>query len=173
MLDFGFYNIDCMEGMKEFPDKYFNLAIIDPPYGIMNGRKFGYKKNTYTKINEAEKWDKRPDKKYFKELERICKNRIIWGMQYFTSDLSDFKSVIVWDKKNGNNNSGDGEIAYCSLDGTVRFIRHAYIGRYNPDPIRIHATQKPVYLYRWLLKNYAKQGDKILDTHVGSSSSLI
>lgn len=169
MLDFGFYNMDCMEGMKQFPDKYFDLAIVDPPYGInLNnnmGRRKGDKKSSYPKTY----WDNKiSDKKYFDELFRVSKNQIIWGGNYFY--LPPTKCFIVWRKPQISEYVSFSmcEYAWTSLDGTAK----EWIGMSN-EKDRIHASQKPVALYEWLLSRYAKEGDIILDTHVGSASSLI
>ena len=188
MLDFGYYNMDCIQGMKEFPDKYFELAIVDPPYGIgFDGNttvkgKSG-KSSTFTdKQHHIKKeWDaRRPTVEYFAELQRVSKNQIIWGGNYFADLLPPQKGWIFWDKKitNANNtNFSDGELAWTSFDCILRRFTYDWIGfgyLNNPQQEKkIHPTQKPVALYEWLLKHYAKQGDKILDTHVGSASSLI
>ena len=165
-----YHNKDCMEGMKEFPDKYFELAIVDPPYGVIT-EQIGFE--TMNNTRNANKWDIKPNKEYWKHLFRISKNQIIWGFQYFMEELPSCKSIIIWNKMNGNNFMNDAELAWNSGKGNNKIFKHAYIGKYNPESIRIHPTQKPVKLYEWLLKNYAKQGDKILDTHVGSGSSII
>ena len=169
MLDFGFYNMDCMEGMKQFPDKYFDLAIVDPPYGInINnniGRRKGDKKSNYPKAY----WDNTtPDKSYFDELFRISKNQIIWGGNYF--QLPPTKCFIVWRKPQISENVSFSmvEYAWTSFNQTAK----EWIGMSN-EADRIHATQKPVALYEWIINRYAKDGDIILDTHVGSASSLI
>lgn len=169
MLDFGFYNMDCMEGMKEFPDKYFDLAIVDPPYGInINnniGRRKGDKKSNYPKAY----WDNTtPNKSYFDELFRISKNQIIWGGNYF--QLPPTKCFIVWRKPSISEAVSFAmvEYAWTSFNQTAK----EWIGMSN-EADRIHATQKPVALYEWLLNRYAKPNDIVLDTHVGSASSLI
>jgi site-specific DNA-methyltransferase (adenine-specific) len=188
MLDSGFYNMDCMDGMAQFPDKYFELAIVDPPYGIgVDGNttvvgKSG-KASTFSSIQHHEKkqWDtKRPPRKYFDALQRVSKNQIIWGGNYFADLLPAKKGWVFWDKKitNANNtNFSDGELAWTSFNCILRRFTYDWIGfGYLNNPQgenKIHPTQKPVKLYEWLLMNYAKQGDKILDTHVGSASSLI
>jgi site-specific DNA-methyltransferase (adenine-specific) len=182
------YNMDCMEGMKQFPDKYFELAIVDPPYGIgFDGNttvkgKSG-KASTFTdKQHHIKKeWDvSRPTAEYFAELQRVSKNQIIWGGNYFADLLPPRKGWIFWDKKitNANNtNFSDGELAWTSFNCILRRFTYDWIGfGYLNNPQRekkIHPTQKPVKLYEWLLAHYAKPGDKILDTHVGSASSLI
>ena len=188
MLDFGFYNMDCMEGMKEFPDKYFDLAIVDPPYGIgydTIAQNAGGTKSkgaaTFKKHYHASGWDVRPTKEYFDELMRVSKNQIIWGGNYFTDYLPPSKGFICWDKRCNNamvNNFADCEYAYLSEGlGVARMYRHMWNGMLQEDmknkENRIHPTQKPVALYKWILTMYAKQSDKILDTHVGSASSLI
>jgi site-specific DNA-methyltransferase (adenine-specific) len=169
MLDFGFYNMDCMDGMKEFPDKFFDLAIVDPPYGInINnniGRRKGDKKSNYPKAY----WDNAtPDKSYFDELFRISKNQIIWGGNYFL--LPPTKCFIVWRKPQISEDVSFAmvEYAWTSFNQTAK----EWIGMSN-EADRIHATQKPVALYEWILNRYAKENDIILDTHVGSASSLI
>lgn len=181
MLDFGFYNMDCMEGMKQFPDKFFDLAIVDPPYGIGQD---GGRNKTRTRLAAATNYkpfaggDKKPpDEDYFTELFRVSKNQIIWGANHFISRFSkDSSCWIVWDK----DNSGcfaDCELAWTSFPTAVRKYKFRWNGMLQENmknkEIRIHPTQKPVDLYSWILNNYAKPGDKILDTHVGSASSLI
>ena len=171
MLDFGYYNMDCMEGMKEFPDKYFELAIVDPPYGLKeSGCQSGGENNEIGrrafKRSVVDKWDKKPTKEYFKELFRVSKNQIIWGGNNFA--LPPSRCIIVWDKCQPWENFSQVEIAWTSFKLNTRLFKFD-----NRTGNKIHPTQKPIKLYEWLLKNYAKQGDKILDTHVGSASSLI
>ena len=172
-----------MEGMKQYPDKYFDLAIVDPPYGIgigKNGFIGGDAKGIKAREYKPTEWDNAiPNKEYFEELFRVSKHQIIWGGNYFTEHLKPSKSWVVWDKRveeKYKNNFSDCELAWCNI-GTVRIFRHLFMGICQKDmknkEIRFHPTQKPIALYEWLLKNYAKQGDKILDTHVGSASSLI
>ena len=169
MLTPGFYNMDCVEGMRQFPDKYFSLAVVDPPYGInINhnmGRRKGNKKSNYNRVT----WDdKIPDAEYFQELFRVSENQIIWGGNYFP--LPPTKCFIVWRKPQISEGVSFSmlEYAWTSFDmGSKEFI-----GVSN-EVDRFHPTQKPVALYEWLLTRYAKPGDKILDTHVGSASSLI
>ena len=164
------YNIDCMEYMKTLPDKYFELAIVDPPYGIGAGKMtMGSGKHSFTKGKE---WDNGiPDKAYFDELFRVSKNQIIWGGNYFTEFLPPSKNWIVWDKQNPNLSFAEGELAWMSEGTLLRIFQH-YSAQVE-DGGKIHPTQKPVALYEWLLTHYAKQGDKILDTHLGSGSSRI
>ena len=173
VLDFGFYNMDCMDGMKEFPDGYFDLAIVDPVYGDVTPG--GYMKSD--KYNNR-LWDQeKTGRDYFLELFRVCKNVIIWGGNYFIEEIArDSQCWLVWDKQHPDGLTfADVELAYTSFNQAARIFRFfssgAHHGREEDD--RIHPTQKPVALYRWILANYAKQGDKLLDTHVGSASSLI
>ena len=171
----GFYNLDCMEGMKQFPDKYFDLCIVDPPYGIgIDGQKESICKNPKhnRKKHNKKDWDSNiPDKDYFQELERVSKNQIIWGGNYFVPHLDKGKKGwIVWDKGQHGLTMSDCELAYSSFDVPTRVV---VINRVElRKDGTIHPTQKPVALYEWLLNNYAKKGDKILDTHCGSASSL-
>ena len=176
------YNMDCISGMKEYPDKYFDLAIVDPPYGIgMDGtigigigREKGFKrKKEYTKKS----WDKEvPSQEYFDELFRVSKNQIIWGANYFTKKLPIIKNYIFWHKKGQSidDKFNDGEMAFASL-GRTRMVDIWWngVGVINSGENKIHPTQKPIKLYDWLLMNYAKEGNKILDTHLGSGSSRI
>jgi site-specific DNA-methyltransferase (adenine-specific) len=159
------YNMDCMDGMKQFPDKYFDLAIVDPPYGI-NITSAGRLKR-YNKTNA--KWDSAPpDETYFKELFRVSKNQIIWGGNYF--GLPPTKCFLIWDKRQPENISlASCEFAWTSFNDVAKTF---YMSPTNQAG-RIHPTQKPVELYNWILARYAKAGDKILDTHVGSASSLV
>ena len=170
------YNMDCMEGMKQFPDKYFELAIVDPPYGIgIDGQKESICKNPKhnRKLHEKKDWDNSiPSKEYFKELERVSKNQIIWGANYFVKHLEKgTKGWIVWDKGQHGLTMSDCELAYSSFNVPTRVVVINRVELLKDSTI--HPTQKPIKLYKWLLKNYAKPGDKILDTHVGSASSLI
>ena len=167
----NFYNEDCLEAMKKIPDKYFDLAIVDPPYGInINsnmGRRKGDKKSNYKKIY----WDKEtPSKDYFEELFRVSKEQIIWGANYYIDKLKPTKSFITWVKPQISEklSFAMSELAWTSHDKTSKVIE-----LYSVEKNRIHPTQKPVELYIWLLNTYAEKGDKILDTHVGSASSLI
>ena len=166
----GFYNMDCMEGMKEIPDKYFDLAIVDPPYGIGAGKE---KPHNGWKDYGIKEWDNNsPEKEYFDELFRVSKNQIIWGGNHFISKIPyDFSCFIIWDKGQRNFSLADGEMAWTSFKKTARFFNYSRAKALQEG--KIHPTQKPVALYHWLLNNYAKEGDKILDTHVGSASSLI
>ena len=165
--------IDCMEGMAQMPDNYIDLAIVDPPYGIgMPVIEAGkWKREIH---NKEKRWDDMPpSKEYFIELRRISTNRIIWGANYFIEYLESTPCVVWWDKNNGNNFMADGELAWLSFNSGARRFVYSHIQEYNAGKHRIHPTQKPVDLYKWLLTNYAKEGDLILDTHMGSGSSYI
>ena len=165
------YNCDCMDLLKQTPDNYYELSIVDPPYGINvtkmtlgNGKK---------KINRGNSdWDsKTPDLKYFKELRRVSKNQVIWGANYMTENLPPSMGWIYWDKGTGLNDFSDGELAYTSFNRALRSYKVGWVGANAKDKDgRFHPTQKPVKLYEWILINYAKEGDKILDTHRGSAS---
>jgi site-specific DNA-methyltransferase (adenine-specific) len=165
------YNMDCMEGMAKYPDKYFELAIVDPPYGIgASEMTMGSGKNK--KYKKGKMWDNViPNNIYFNELKRISKNQIIWGGNYFNLELT--KSWIFWEGIYGDCDFADGELAWTSFNKVLRIAKIRYKGFLGADDIRIHPTQKPVKLYKWLLTNYAKPGDKILDTYLGSGSSRI
>ena len=165
------YNMDCMEAMREMPDKAFSLAVCDPPYGIgMDGGNVGYKGfNDFTKKD----WDKTiPEKEYFEQLFRVSENQIIWGGNYF--GLPPSRCWLVWDKGEGfyNRTYAEAELAWTSFDKNVKIFKRDPLanGDYHG---KIHPTQKPVALYRWIFSRYAKPGDKILDTHLGSGSSRI
>ena len=167
--------------MKDKPDKFYSLAIVDPPYGIGASSKKNYHANSITKYNKKE-WDNKiPDKKYFDELFRISNNQIIWGGNYFTKFLPPAKNWIVWNKMQPENVSFSmHELAFYSGKGQAKIFTHYNGGNRVSNNlekaqqyIRIHPTQKPVALYKWLLQNYAKPGDKLLDTHSGSGSFRI
>ena len=160
---------DCMNVMRDYDDNHFDLAIIDPPYGIGGGA------NT-KKMNID--WDSKiPDKKYFDELIRVSKNQIIWGGNYMSKNIPfSSKHTLVWDKQNGDSFMSDGELAFTSFDkNTTKFFRLFWMSnmmKKKEKPL-IHPTQKPIELYEWLLHNYAEKGQKILDTHLGSGSIAI
>ncbi len=176
------YNLDCMVAMAQIPDKYFQLAIIDPPYGIGES---GRRNHTRSRLARARQYptyygaDKSaPSKEFFAELFRVSDNQIIFGANHFIDRIPFNSSCwIVWDKENGDSDFADCELAWSSFNTAVRKFRFKWQGMLQGDmrhkEIRIHPNQKPVKLYEWLLTHYAKPGDKILDTHVGSASSLI
>jgi site-specific DNA-methyltransferase (adenine-specific) len=165
-------NEDNMELMARYPDNYFDLAIVDPPYGIgASEMTMGSGKNK--KYYKGKNWDnKTPNEKYFNELKRVSKNQIIWGGNYFNLPLT--KSWIIWDKGiYWDCDFADGEMAWTSFERVLRIAQIRYKGFLGADKQRIHPTQKPITLYKWILDKYAKQGDKILDTHLGSGSIAI
>jgi len=194
-------NCDCMDLMAEYEDGHFDLAIVDPPYGIWASRpsrkpnnvkqRSGKKLSVKTNYYQHKDWDDNPaNSEYFYQLQRVSKNQIIWGVNYFSYNL--IGGRIVWDKLNGESDQFDCEIAFNSLNNRtdiVRFMWSGMIQGINASRLvskantqqgnkknnerRIHPTQKPVALYKWLLRNYAKEGDKILDTHMGSGSIAI
>jgi len=171
------YNMDCMEAMQAMPDNAFDLAIVDPPYGIgVDGQKKSISKNPKHNRKEHIKkgWDKHiPPAEYFRELRRISKNQIIWGGNYFLPHLNDaYKCWIVWYKGQQGLTMSDCELAYSTFDTPARVVTINRV-KLLQEGNTIHPTQKPTALYTWILTNYAKQGDKILDTHLGSGSSRI
>lgn len=174
------YNADCMDIMKGFADKQFDLAIVDPPYGI-NASKGTWGSSNKGKVKDYGKktWDKySPDIDYFNELIRVSKNQIIFGANHFISKIPyDSSCWIVWDKENGHNDFADCELAWTSFNTSVRKFTFRWAGMLQGNmkqkEIRIHPTQKPVDLYKWILNRYAKEGQTILDTHLGSGSSAI
>lgn len=205
MLDFGFYNMDCVEGMKEFPDNYFNLAIVDPPYGgggsdadaqntfkgALQGR-FGGRFSQYVDTKNKElgvhfhgrgrskkylckidtfSWDVAPDEEYFNELFRVSKNQIIWGGNYF--ELPPTRCFVVWRKTNIPEKFSMAmcEYAWTSFNQSAKICE--FSSARNKESGKFHPTEKPIKLYEWLINQYAKPDDIILDTHVGSASSLI
>lgn len=201
MLNFGYYNMDCMDGMKEIPDKYFDLAVADPPYGInAPDMTMGTNKNRtnggYPSTSTAERlkgrpdkgsgirkdralntmdctWDKkRPDKSYFKELFRVSKNQIIFGYNYFSDMLPSSRGIIVWDKCQPWETFSQAEIAWTSFDRPAALVRISNTGGSNEEK-KIHPTQKPIRLYAWIYGRYTEPGMSMIDTHVGSASNLI
>ena len=170
------YLINCMEYMKTLPDKAFDLCICDPPYGIgVNKMTLGSGKKKIFRGNND--WDKSaPSAEYFTELERVSNNQIIWGANHFTEIFhKNSPCWIFWDKGTGENDFADGEFAYTSFQTHARKITISWLGANAKEQgeTRVHPTQKPIKLYEWLLRTYAKPGDKILDTHLGSGSSRI
>ena len=165
--------------MARYPDDYFELAIVDTPYGIGESSNDNKSRSKLGKSKDygCKKWDDNaPNKEYFKELKRVSKNQIIWGANHFIENIPKANSScwVVWNKENGANDFADCELAYCSFNTAVRKVDLRWHGMLQHDmknkEIRIHPTQKPVKLYEWILMNYAKEGDKILDTHRGSAS---
>lgn len=189
-------NIDCMEYMAGLPDKVFDLAIVDPPYGRGEdggtNRNHGVKQKNGAVLQcldggyKAKAWDKEPPSpEYFAELRRVAKHQIIWGANYMPVKLQG--GSIIWDKLNYGADQSGAEIAYCSLNERVDVVRYMWRGMMQGDGIgsmrqqgnkalnerRIHPTQKPVKLYEWLFQQYAQPGMKVLDTHLGSGSAAI
>ena len=171
-------NEDNMDLMSRYEDNYFDLAIVDPPYGI------GVTKNKRLNNISNKDWDNEiPKKEYFEELKRVSKNQIIWGGNYFIEHLSNTRCYLNWDKLNHSDTYADCEMAWTSFDKNAKIFKYMWDGnRYGfigaikgvgKKSIRMHPTQKPIALYEWLLMNYAKEGDKILDTHLGSGSIAI
>jgi len=168
-----------MELMSRYEDNYFDLAIIDPPYGIgtinnifKNSTPKNRNKNRGEKY-KSKNWDIKPNKKYWKELFRVTKNQIVFGANYFTEHLHSSSGWAYWDKNTGNNDFSDGEMIFTSFNKALRSYKINSKSGTKGGRDRIHPTQKPVSLYEWLLMNYAKEGDKILDTHLGSGSIAI
>lgn len=160
--------MDCMEYMKSISDKFFDLAIVDPPYGLdkksTHGR--GKLKNRCLNSGNIQRWDTRPSKEYFEELFRVSKNQIIWGGNYF--NLPPTRCIICWDKMQPWPNFYQIEIAWTSFNSPAKIFKYD-----NRTDDKIHPTQKPISLYAWILKNYAKSGNKIFDSHLGSGSNRI
>ena len=168
---------DNMDLMARYEDNYFDLAIVDPPYGIGMDSTHFKTKSSFSKPTDygIKNWDNKiPKKEYFTELQRVSKNQIIWGGNYFIENLTNSSCWVVWDKDNGDSFHADCELAWTSFQSSVRKIKWLWHGMRQQNmknkEKRFHPTQKPVKLYEWLLMNYAKQGDKILDTHFGSGS---
>jgi len=161
-----------MELMKRYPDNYFDLAIVDPPYGI--GDKFKGGKSGKIQMNSIVKkgWDTEiPNSEYFTELKRVSKNQIIWGGNYFLDYLGNTRCFLIWDKIQKFTGS-DFEMAWTSFESASKAFRKSRVQFHNED-VKIHPTQKAVSLYKWILKNYAQEGFKIIDTHLGSGSIAI
>ncbi len=183
------YNEDCVQGLKRFPDNYFDLAIVDPPYGIgadkaqNNAAQQRIKANGTSKAGRGWKlyedtdWDNEiPTAEYWAELFRVSKNQIVWGGNYFTEYLPPSMGWIVWDKGQRDFSLADGELAWTSFNKAMRIFemsRGKALAKNNEQGGRFHPTQKPEMLYDWILQNYASEGNLILDTHLGSGSSRI
>ena len=167
---------DNMNLMARYPDNYFDLAIVDPPYGDSCNLKGGSSSNGTNgwsgKLKKANKWNVEPNSNYFKELFRVSKNQVIWGGNHFIEKIPiNFSCFLIWDKGQRDFSLADGELAWTSLKKAARFFNFSRAKALQDG--KIHPTQKPVALYQWLLQNYAKPGDKILDTHLGSMSIAI
>lgn len=177
------YLMDCVEGLRHYPDNYFDLAVVDPPYGSNNiqggytsGKGGGVAKQK--KYNQKLWTQKAPGQEYFAELFRVSKNQIIWGANHFIEMMPiNSSGWIFWDKRNGEVSFSDGELAWTSFDKALRKFEYMWSGMLQQNmknkEQRIHPTQKPIALYEWILSKYASDGDLILDTHVGSGSSRI
>ena len=179
-------NMDCLLYMKQCEDKQFDLAIVDPPYGIgasadsRVGGSYtvnmgGVKRKVAAKAYTPKDWDfEKPTIEYWQELKRVSKNQIVWGGNYFVENLTDSSCWVVWNKRNGENNNADCELAWTSFKTAVRMFDWKWNGMLQQNmrnkEERIHPTQKPKALYEWLLMNYAETGNKIIDTHLGSGS---
>ncbi len=165
------FHADCMEIMKQYPDKYFDLAIVDPPYGI-GASEMQMGNNSKKKWNKGKNWDNEtPTNEYWNELFRVSKNQIVWGGNYF--DLPLTKSWTIWDKNNGESGFADGEMAWNSFNKPLKIKKIHWCGsasNWEDTSGKIHPTQKPVKLYSWQLQEYATEGMKLLDTHFGSGS---
>lgn len=178
-------NVDCMEYMAAQPDNAFDLAIVDPPYGIKaDSHRKNDRRSTITQATKFHNalWEQpRPTAEYFAELRRVSKNQIIWGGNHLADLIGEFSSCwIVWDKHTGSNDFADCELAYTSFKTAVRKFSYpwngmiqGFHGNKSKNEKRIHPTQKPVKLYQWILGKYAKPGQRIIDTHLGSGSSAI
>ena len=166
------FNCDCMELLKQTPDNYYSLALVDPPYGIghslLSGEKRGSK---FVRTTKHVEWDVLPSKEYFSELKRVSKNQIIWGGNYFLDYLPSTRGMLIWDKIQIFSGA-DFEFAWISFDTSAKAFRMSRVEAYG-NINKIHPTEKPVDLYKFCLDKYAKQGDKILDTHLGSGSIAI
>lgn len=181
--DIKLYNMDCMEAMKQMPDKCFDLAIVDPPYGIgmdKGGAASVIPNKSSNPVFAKKDWDKStPDQEYFDEVMRVSRKYVIWGGNYFLDYLGFCKAPVIWNKQNGDSMYADGEMAWTGgedIPRNLKIFNHQWCGAFKASErgnINIHPTQKPVALYKWLLKNYAKPNDKILDTHLGSGSIAI
>lgn len=167
---------DCMDLMRDTPDDYYDLALVDPPYGIARFQQTRNSKQrgvgSYCSSGEATDWDVKPDAEYFRELFRVSANQIIWGANNFTLPPSEY--FCIWNKHQTVANFASAEYAWVSMGLKMPAKVFSYsIAQHNSDKGKIHPTQKPVALYKWLLSNYAKPGQRILDTHMGSGSIAI
>lgn len=174
------FNMDCMEAMRAMPDGAFDLAVVDPMYGIgENGAKSGTRGKLSHKVIYKPVDDTPPDEEYFLQLFRVSKNQIIWGANHFMAAICRSSSCwLVWDKDNGDTNYADCELAWTSFPGAVRKFKYLWSGMRQEvqgrgHQYRIHPCEKPIAIYTWIFQRYAKPRDKILDTHLGSGSSRI
>jgi site-specific DNA-methyltransferase (adenine-specific) len=167
------YNKDCMIGMAKYHDKYFDLAVVDPPYGINVNMNMGVRKDEKMK-HKSKKWDnKSPCKEYFEQLFRVSKNQIIWGANNYSNLLKPSSEWIYWDKLiTGKVDFSAGELAYTSFKGSLKCFKFAIQSNYLLEK-RIHPTQKPIKLYEWIYAKYLPNGGKVIDTHLGSGSNRI
>lgn len=165
-------NIDCMAVMARYPDKYFDLACVDPPYGIETRGNAQDRFRAGMQLKTVN--DEKPDDAYFNELFRVSNHQIIWGYNWLSDMLPMCREFIFWYKEQPVVTFADGELAWSSFQRTAKCFHYPF-HKANAENkgVKVHPTQKPVKLYEWLLKNYAKQGDRILDTHLGSGSSAI
>ncbi|MCP4551942.1 MAG: site-specific DNA-methyltransferase [Bacteroidetes bacterium] len=167
-------NIDCLHYMKQCEDKQFDLAIVDPPYGLGKRIHSGGSSSSFIKgqAKKIEKWDDAiPSKEYFKELLRVSKNQIVWGGNYFAEHLGNFRCFVYWDKTIHGNSYSDGELAWTSFDRPSRYFRQN-IATITSEG-RIHPTQKSIKIYEFIIDEFCNEGQKILDTHLGSGSIAI
>lgn len=177
MEDIKLIHGDSLQALKCYADNHFDVAIVDPPYGIdekmhrsSHGKVGGGEFEKYSQ----KRWDKQtPTQEYFDELRRVSKNQIIWGGNYFLDYLPSTRGIICWDKEKYVPNFSAWEMAWTSFDVVARIVKHRHHGFLTSDNVKIHPTQKPIKLYEWLLENYTKEGDLILDTHLGSGSIAI
>ena len=171
------YLMDCVAGLRHYPDNYFDLAVVDPPYGnvaVFDNCQPLERKNERPKKYADKDWDKqKPLAEYWEQLFRVSKNQIVWSGNYFTNFLPESRGWIYWDKNNGDNNFSDGELAWTSFSKRLMSYKKNSKAETRGGKDRFHPTQKPVGLYDFCLLNFAKEGDLILDTHVGSGSSRI
>lgn len=165
------HNSDCLEGMKSFPDNYFDLAVVDPPYGIGDEKltQGGTWASKYKKGDAA--WDIKPNPEYWKELFRVSKNQIVWGANYFMNELPPSRAFIIWDKIAHLPTMADCEFAWVSIDRNAKICK--VLRATQSDETRLHICQKPIKLYEYIYFNYLPEGGKVLDTHLGSQSNRI
>jgi len=178
IADNSFICADCMEVLREIPDKKFDLCLTDPPYGLewKYTIMFGKKCPQTLAVDKMNEWDKRPSLEIFNLIKKISQHQIIWRGNYFADLLGAFSQPIIWDKKTGNNYYADGELAWTSIKGTMRIFRHQWCGAFKDSERgeqNVHPTQKPVALFIWCLEKYSKSGDLIIDPFCGSGTTAI